>query len=132
MAGRLRHSVEPTDWNAIIFSAAAWVRFPHMLVAAYVTTAFCVAATGAWHLLKGKFNAEASRMLRMGLGLAAVLVPIQIGVGVIKSTTGNLRNSRLSKDAEMTSSRPRSRSLLGSMRARSAISSRSACPIWEV
>jgi cytochrome bd ubiquinol oxidase subunit I len=39
----------PTDWAAIIFSPVLWVRFPHMLFAAYLTGAFCVAATGAWY-----------------------------------------------------------------------------------
>ncbi|MGO7485509.1 cytochrome ubiquinol oxidase subunit I [Rhizobium ruizarguesonis] len=72
---------EPTDWIAIIFSPVAWVRFPHMLLAAYLTSAFCVAATGAWHLLRGRFKSEAGVMLRTGLGLAAILVPIQIGFG---------------------------------------------------
>jgi len=72
---------EPTDWTAIIFSPVVWVRFPHMLLAAYVTSAFCVAATGAWHLLSGRFKSEAGVMLRTGLGLAAILVPIQIGFG---------------------------------------------------
>ena len=72
---------EPTDWNAIIFSPVVWVRFPHMLLAAYLTSAFCVAATGAWHLLKGRFKSEAATMLRMGLGLGAVLVPLQMAFG---------------------------------------------------
>ena len=72
---------EPTNWKAIIFSPAVWVRFPHMLLAAYVTSAFCIAATGAWHLLRGQFKAEAHTMTRMGLGLASVLVPLQIGFG---------------------------------------------------
>lgn len=72
---------EPTDWFAIIFSPVVWVRFPHMLLAAYVTSAFCVAATGAWHLLRGRFRSEAGVMLRTGLGMAAILVPIQIGFG---------------------------------------------------
>ena len=71
----------PTDWNAIIFNSVVWVRFPHMLLAAYVTSAFCVAATGAWHMLRGGFKAEAHIMLRMGLGLAAVLVPAQLLIG---------------------------------------------------
>lgn len=71
----------PTDWAAIIFNRVLWVRFPHMLLAAYVTSAFCVTATGAWHLLQGRFKAEARLMLRMGLGLAAVLVPLQLFVG---------------------------------------------------
>jgi cytochrome d ubiquinol oxidase subunit I len=71
----------PTDWTAINLSPVVWVRFPHMLLAAYLTGAFCVAATGAWYLLRGKFITEAKIMLRMGLGLAAVLMPIQLFVG---------------------------------------------------
>jgi cytochrome bd ubiquinol oxidase subunit I len=71
----------PTDWSRIIFSPVVWVRFPHMLLASYLTGAFCVAATGAWYLLRREFNAEARIMLRMGLGLAAVLLPIQLIFG---------------------------------------------------
>jgi cytochrome bd ubiquinol oxidase subunit I len=67
----------PNDWTAIIFSPVLWVRFPHMLLAAYITGAFCVAATGAWYLLRRVFYAEAHIMLRMGLGLAAVLLVFQ-------------------------------------------------------
>ena len=71
----------PTDWTAIIFSPVVWVRFPHMLLASYLTGASCVAATGAWYLLRGRFLAEARLMLRMGLYLAAVLVPAQLLFG---------------------------------------------------
>jgi cytochrome bd ubiquinol oxidase subunit I len=71
----------PTDWVAIVFSPVLWVRFPHMLLASYITGAFCVAATGAWYLLRGKFPTEAHIMLRMGLFLAALLLPVQIFFG---------------------------------------------------
>ena len=71
----------PTDWSAIVFSPVAWVRCPHMVLAAYLTSAFCVAATGAWHLLRGTFKSDAQAMLRMGLGLAAILVPMQLIIG---------------------------------------------------
>src|ERR1700744_1463676 len=71
----------PTDWGKIIFSPVVWVRFPHMLLASYLTGAFCVAATGAWYLLRREFHAEARIMLRMGLGLAAILVPLQLFFG---------------------------------------------------
>jgi cytochrome d ubiquinol oxidase subunit I len=71
----------PDDWAKIIFSPVVWVRFPHMLLAAYLTGAFCVAATGAWYLLRGRFVAEAGIMLRMGLYLAAVLIPVQLIFG---------------------------------------------------
>ena len=71
----------PTDWKAIIFSPVVWVRFPHMLVAAYLTGAFCVAATGAWYRLCGTYAAEGRLMLRMGLFLAALLIPVQLFLG---------------------------------------------------
>ena len=71
----------PTDWAAIVLSPAVQVRFPHMLLASYITGAFCVAATGAWHVLQRSQHAEGKAMLRMGLGLAAVLVPLQLLFG---------------------------------------------------
>jgi cytochrome bd ubiquinol oxidase subunit I len=67
----------PNDWLKILFSPVLWVRFPHMLLASYITGAFCVAATGAWYVLRRQFAAEAQVMLRMGLYLAAVLLPVQ-------------------------------------------------------
>jgi cytochrome bd ubiquinol oxidase subunit I len=71
----------PTDWKAIIFSPVVWVRFPHMLVAAYLTGAFCVAATGAWYRLRGIYAVEGRLMLRMGLFFAALLIPVQLFLG---------------------------------------------------
>jgi cytochrome d ubiquinol oxidase subunit I len=71
----------PDDWTKIIFSPVVWVRFPHMLLAAYITGSFCVAATGAWYLLRNLYHAEARIMLRMGLFLAATLVPVQLFFG---------------------------------------------------
>jgi len=71
----------PDDWTKIIFNPVVWVRFPHMLLAAYLTGAFCVAATGAWYLLRREYHAEAHIMLRMGLGLGAVLIPVQLFFG---------------------------------------------------
>jgi cytochrome d ubiquinol oxidase subunit I len=71
----------PDDWTKILFNSVVWVRFPHMLLAAYLSGAFCVAATGAWYLLRSKYHDEAHLMLRMGLFLGAVLVPLQIVFG---------------------------------------------------
>ncbi|MDQ8731703.1 cytochrome ubiquinol oxidase subunit I [Bradyrhizobium daqingense] len=71
----------PDDWMQIIFNRVVWVRFPHMLLASYLTGAFCVAATGAWYLLRRTYRAEAHVMLRMGLALAAVLLPVQLFIG---------------------------------------------------
>jgi cytochrome d ubiquinol oxidase subunit I len=71
----------PNDWTTIIFNSVVWSRFPHMLLASYLTGAFCVAATGAWYVLRKEYHAESRIMLRMGLGLAAVLIPIQLFFG---------------------------------------------------
>ncbi len=71
----------PTDWSAIIFNEVVWVRFPHMMLAAYVTSAFCIAATGAWYMLREHGAYEGRVMLTMALRLAAILVPIQIAFG---------------------------------------------------
>ena len=71
----------PADWFKIIFSPVVWVRFPHMLLASYLTGAFCVAATGAWYLLRSTYLDEAQIMLQMGLYLAAVLMPVQLFFG---------------------------------------------------
>jgi cytochrome bd ubiquinol oxidase subunit I len=71
----------PDDWTKIVLNSVVWARFPHMMLAAYLTGAFCVAATGAWYLLRNEYYAEARIMLHMGLFLAAVLVPVQIFFG---------------------------------------------------
>ena len=42
----------PDDWWAIIFNPSFPYRLVHMVLAAYLTTAFVVGAVGAWHLLR--------------------------------------------------------------------------------
>ena len=71
----------PADWRAIVFGPIVAVRWPHMLLAAFLTTGMSVIATGAWHLLRGKADAESRLMLRWGLGLVAVIIPIQLWIG---------------------------------------------------
>jgi cytochrome d ubiquinol oxidase subunit I len=71
----------PNDWFEILFNPVVWVRFPHMLLASYLTGAVCAAATGAWYMLRREFSAEAQIMLRMGLYFAAVLLPLQLLFG---------------------------------------------------
>ncbi len=41
----------PTDWWAVIFNPSFPYRLTHMVLAAYLTTAFVVGGVGAWHLL---------------------------------------------------------------------------------
>jgi cytochrome d ubiquinol oxidase subunit I len=86
MQAPLGHSVVdgrfiPDNWWAIVTGPVVRVRWPHMLFAAFCTTAMCVAATGAWYRLKDQWAAEADVMLHWGLGLLAVLVPMQMAIG---------------------------------------------------
>ena len=71
----------PADWREIVLGPVMMVRWPHMLLAAFLTTAMCVSATGAWYMLRGVHRPEARVMLHWGLGLAAVLIPVQLFFG---------------------------------------------------
>lgn len=73
--------VIPADWWTITTGPVVRWRWPHMLLGAFLTTAMTVVATGAWYMLRGTHREEARVMLRWGLALAAVLVPVQIAVG---------------------------------------------------
>ena len=44
--------IVPTDWLAIVLGPVQMVRWPHMLLAAFLTTGMCVIATGAWYTLR--------------------------------------------------------------------------------
>ena len=47
-------SSSPTDWWAVIFNPSFPYRLVHMVLAAYLTTAFVVGAVGALHLLRDR------------------------------------------------------------------------------
>lgn len=71
----------PVSWFEIIFNPSFPYRFAHMLTAAYLTTSVVVMAVGARYLLRGVHLPEARTMLRMGLGMVAVLAPLQLLIG---------------------------------------------------
>ncbi len=71
----------PVDWSEIIFNPSFPYRFTHMMIAAYLTTSLVVLATGARYLLGNRFIAEARTMVHMGLGMLAILAPVQAVVG---------------------------------------------------
>jgi cytochrome bd ubiquinol oxidase subunit I len=71
----------PVSWFEIIFNPSFPYRLAHMLNAAYLTTAFVVIGVGARYLLAGRHVEEARIMLRMGIGLAAILAPLQLLIG---------------------------------------------------
>jgi cytochrome d ubiquinol oxidase subunit I len=71
----------PADWWAITTGPIVRVRWPHMLLGCFLTTGMSVVSTGAWYTLRGIHRPEARVMLHWGLGLVAVLIPMQMFVG---------------------------------------------------
>jgi cytochrome d ubiquinol oxidase subunit I len=71
----------PEDWWAIIFNPSFPYRLVHMVLAAYLTTAFVVGAVGAWHLLKDRANEAARLMFSMATWMALIVAPLQIVAG---------------------------------------------------
>ncbi len=71
----------PLDWSEIIFNPSFPYRFAHMMTAAYLTTSLVVLAVGARYLVARRFEQEAKTMIRMGLGMVALLAPLQLLIG---------------------------------------------------
>ena len=71
----------PEDWWAIVFNPSFPYRLVHMVLAAFLTTAFVVGAVGALHLIRDRSSATARRMFSMAMWMAVIVTPIQIFVG---------------------------------------------------
>jgi len=71
----------PVSWWHIVFNPSFPYRFVHMMTAAYLTTSLAVLAVGARYLLVGAYQTEARTMMRMGLGMVAILAPLQLLFG---------------------------------------------------
>lgn len=71
----------PEDWWAIVFNPSFPYRLAHMVLAAYLTTAFVVGGVGAFHLLKDRANMAARKMFSMAMWMAVLVTPIQIVAG---------------------------------------------------
>ncbi|GEO15587.1 cytochrome ubiquinol oxidase subunit I [Microvirga aerophila] len=86
----------PVDWFKVVFNPSFPLRYAHMVLGCYLTTAFAVAGMSAWMLLRHPHDAPeaklvgARRSMSMALWFAAIFVPIQIiigdlhGLGVLK------------------------------------------------
>jgi len=69
------------SWRQVLFNPSFPYRFTHMLLASALTCAFLLSGLSAWQLLKGSAQTSAPKVLRVGLTLAALLIPLQIVVG---------------------------------------------------
>jgi len=71
----------PADWWTITTGPIVRLRWPHMLLAAFLTTGMSITATGAWYVLRRTYPDEGRVMLHWGLGLVAVIIPVQLFIG---------------------------------------------------
>ncbi|MEQ8356312.1 MAG: cytochrome ubiquinol oxidase subunit I [Kiloniellaceae bacterium] len=71
----------PADWWAVIFNPSFPYRLVHMVLAAYLTTAFVVGGVGAWHLLRDYYDQGARIMFSMAMWMALIVAPLQIVAG---------------------------------------------------
>ena len=73
--------IMPVDWLAVIFNPSFPFRLVHMTLAAYLSTALFVGASGAWLLLKGRDSPAVRTMLSMAMWMALLVAPVQIEAG---------------------------------------------------
>ena len=78
-AGRL--VAYATDWWAILFNPSFPYRFAHMMTACFVTVAFLLSGVSAYRWLRGERTPAVLAVLRTGVVIAAVGVPVQIALG---------------------------------------------------
>jgi cytochrome bd ubiquinol oxidase subunit I len=69
------------SWFDVVFNPSFPYRLTHMLLASALTVAFLLAGISAWQVLRGRINVSTPKVLRVGLTLAALLIPVQIFVG---------------------------------------------------
>jgi len=69
------------SWVEVIFNPSFPYRFTHMLLASGLTCAFLLTGLAAWQVLRGVGQRAAPKVMRTGLTLAALLIPLQIVVG---------------------------------------------------
>jgi len=71
----------PLDWLDIVFNPSFPFRLAHMVTAAYLTTSFVVLAVGARYVIAGKHLDHGHTMVRMAVGFAAIVAPLQLFIG---------------------------------------------------
>jgi cytochrome d ubiquinol oxidase subunit I len=71
----------PSDWFQVVFNPSFPWRLVHMLMGAFLTTAFVVGGTGALYLLQKRHVKHARLMLGMATLMAALVTPLQILAG---------------------------------------------------
>jgi cytochrome bd ubiquinol oxidase subunit I len=77
----------PVDWWKIVFNPSFPVRYAHMVLGCYLTTAFAVGGMSAWMLLRHPHDSPEAKLigvrrsLSMAMWFATIVTPIQLFVG---------------------------------------------------
>jgi cytochrome bd ubiquinol oxidase subunit I len=69
------------SWIEVIFNPSFPYRFTHMMLASALTCSFLLVGLSAWQVLRGVGQRSAPRVMRVGLTLAAIAIPLQIMAG---------------------------------------------------
>lgn len=69
------------DWWEVIFNPSFINRYIHMMFASLLTACFFVAGICSWYLLQNRNKDLAKICLKLAIGLAAILAPLQLFVG---------------------------------------------------
>ena len=69
------------SWVDVIFNPSFPYRLAHMLLASSLTCAFLLIGLSAWQTLRGVAQRSAPKVMRVGLTLAAIAIPVQIFAG---------------------------------------------------
>jgi cytochrome d ubiquinol oxidase subunit I len=79
--------VTHVDPLAAMFNPAWATETSHMVLGAYLATAFGVASVYAVGMLRGRRDAYHRKAIALGLSMAAILAPLQVGVGDLLGRT---------------------------------------------
>tara|TARA_R110002049_G_scaffold175296_4_gene342593 strand:+ start:1936 stop:3297 length:1362 start_codon:yes stop_codon:yes gene_type:complete len=69
------------DWLQVIFNPSFPYRFLHMMTACFLTSAFLIAGVSAWRSRLGVDGPATLMVMKTGVFMAAILIPIQIAIG---------------------------------------------------
>jgi len=69
------------NWWEVIFNPSFPYRFAHMMTACFLTSAFLIAGVSAWRARQGVDGPATIMVMKTGVILAAVLIPLQIFLG---------------------------------------------------
>ena len=69
------------NWHDVVFNPSTLVRLGHMLLAAYLTSAFAIMSICAYYILNKQYTEFAKKCFSFALWVITILAPLQIFIG---------------------------------------------------